>query len=134
MLTTQPYAQYQQNQALTATPGKLVLMAFDAAIRFAHVAQQKMKASKLDEQSEAIGKAQAIVAELICSLDVRRDAALAERLATIYEYIFHRLSDANVNDDEQAVEESIRLLSELRETWGQADRIASEQGQRTLAA
>lgn len=123
MPVNSPWSQYQENQLKTATPGKLLLMAYDGAIKFAGVAIEKMKEGKLDEQGAYIRKTQNLLLELISSLDMSADKQLASNLYGVYSYLFDRLTHANIRDDVQALEEAIQILSELRSAWEEADRV-----------
>lgn len=120
MSISNPYAQYQSNQVSMASPEKLLLMAYDGAIRFARVGLEKMREGVLDEKSSGLGRAQSIIAELLAGLNPEHDPELVSNLARLYEYMFNRLSVANLNDDERAAAEVIGMLVELRESWAQA--------------
>ncbi len=124
-----PYSQYAQNQLTTATPGRLLVMTYDAAIRFATTAAEKMKEHKLDEQSENIRKVQNILLELISSLDSKVDAQLAANLQSVYNYMFDQLTQANIRDDMGAIQEVIRMLSELRSAWADAELLVRSGGE-----
>jgi flagellar secretion chaperone FliS len=121
MSVTNPYSQYHENQIKTVTPGKLILMAYDGAIRFARTAAEKMKEGKLDEQSANITKAQNIILELMSSLDMKIDQQLADNLYSLYTYMFDRLTQANVHDDIGALDETIQILGEMRSAWAEAE-------------
>lgn len=122
MAARNPFAQYVDNQVNTATPGKLIVMAYDGAIRFAKTGLEAMKSGgKLDVQSAGITKAQAIIAELLSSIDDKADQELAGRLASLYTYMFDRLTDANIHDNMGALQEVIGLLSDLRAAWSDAE-------------
>ena len=103
-----------------ASPERLLLMAYDGAIRFARVGLEKMREGVLDEKSFGFGRAQSIIAELLAGLDPKHDPELVSNLARLYECMFNRLSIANLNDDEAAAVEVIGMLVELRESWAQA--------------
>lgn len=121
MSVSNAYSQYQENQLKTVTPGKLILMAYDGAIRFTRTAAEKMRDGKLDEQSANITKAQNIILELISSLDMKIDPQLADNLYSLYTYVFDRLTHANVRDDIAALDESIQILGEMRSAWAEAE-------------
>lgn len=121
MAVVNPYSQYMENQFRTATPGKLIIMAYDGAIRFAKTAAEKMRERKLDEQSANIIKAQGIVLELISSLDFKADLRLAENLEGLYSYVFDRLTHANLRDDLAALDETISILTDMRSVWAEAE-------------
>lgn len=121
MTLNNPYEQYIRAQFTTATPGKLLLMAYDGAIRFAKIAAEKMKEGKLDEQSANIRKCQNIIAELMSSLNPEVNRQLADSLFALYSYLFDKLTRANIKDDSRALDEVIAILTELRAAWAEAD-------------
>ncbi len=121
MAVTNPYSQYLENQVMTATPGKLLIMAYDAAIKFCRVAIEKMAEHNLFEQSTNISKTQRILTELIITLNHKADEQLASNLEALYTYMFDRLTHANLHDDPAAVNEVIDRLTELRSAWAEAE-------------
>jgi flagellar secretion chaperone FliS len=121
-MTSNGYAQYQQNSILTASPAKLLLMAYDGAIRFSRIAGEKMRENNIDEQNTYINKATAIVVELVSTLKEDVDPVLVGRLRSLYAYVMERLTMANLNQDQAALAEAIKILSELRETWAEAEK------------
>jgi len=48
------------------------------------------------------------------------DERMAATLRSLYEYLYDRLTHANVRDDEGAVVEVIGHMSRLREAWAEA--------------
>jgi flagellar secretion chaperone FliS len=121
MSVTNPWSQYQETQLKTATPGKLLIMTYDAAIRFANAAAKNIKEHNLEEQSTNIRKVQNMVLELISSLDIKADRQLAANLYSLYSYIFDKLTQANIHDDLAALYEAIGILTEMRATWAEAE-------------
>lgn len=128
------YAQYQQNQLLTASPAKLLLAAYDGAIRFCRIASEKMSDGKPDEQSYNVNRALAIVCELLSTLREDVDPLLVGRLKSLYTYVIEKLAHANLNNDQAALKEAIAILSQLRETWAEADRIIQAEEHKEEAA
>lgn len=128
------YNQYQQNQLLTASPAKLLLLAYDGAIRFCRIASEKMAENKLEEQSININKALAIVSELMSTLKEDVDPLLCGRLKSLYCYVVEKLAFANMNQDQTQLGEAIKILLQLRETWAEADRMLQEQNEREAVA
>ncbi len=123
------YAQYQQNQFNTASPAKLLLAAYDGAIRFCRIGLEKMKEGQAAEQSIHINKAIAIVCELLSTLREDASPTLVTRLKSIYLYVIERLAHANLNEDQEAINEVIGILSGLRESWAEADKIIQRENQ-----
>jgi len=128
------YAQYQQQSLLTASPAKLLLAAYDGAIRFCRIAGEKMAEGRLDEQSVNINKALAVVCELLSTLREDVDPTLVARLKLLYTYVIEKLAHANLNNDPESLREAVKILSQLRETWAEADRILQEDSRTEEAA
>lgn len=128
MPISNPYAQYQSNQVNMASPERLLLMAYDGAIRFARIGLEKMREGIAEEKSFSFSRAQSIIAELLAALNPEHDAELASNLARLYEYMFNRLLEANIGDDERAATEVISMLVDLREAWALAAESARGEG------
>ena len=128
------YTQYQQQALLTASPAKLLLAAYDGAIRFSRIASEKMAEGALAEQSTNINKALAIVCELLSTLREDVDPTLVARLKLLYTYVIEKLAHANLNNDSDALNEAVKILSQLRETWAEADRLLQDESRRKEAA
>ena len=128
MAVSNPYSQYAENQVTTASRGKLLLMTYDGAIKFGRIALDKMRNGDLYEQSANIRKVQNILLELMGSLDPKADRQLAANLDALYTYMFDRLTHANLHDDTRALEEVIRIMTDLRATWEEADKLARTNG------
>jgi flagellar protein FliS len=123
MVMKNPFSQYTDTQINTATPGRLIVLAYDGAIRFANTGMEAMKAGKLDVQSANITKVQAILTELTSSLDGQSNPELADSLTSLYNYMFDRLTEANIHDNAEALDEVINLLSDLRAAWAEAEML-----------
>jgi flagellar secretion chaperone FliS len=128
------YSQYQQNQLATASPAKLLLAAYDGAIRFCRIAKQKMAEKQYCDQNTNINKALAIICELLSTLREDANPSLVARLRSIYLYMIEQLAHANLKRDESALDEVIHHLEGLRETWAEADRIIQREIAREEAA
>jgi flagellar protein FliS len=124
MSMNNPYGKYLETQIMTASPGKLLLMTYDGAIRFARAAQESIRRGNLYEQGQNIQKVQNILLELMASLNPKVDRQLTANLDALYTYMFDRLTQANIHDDTQPLEEVAQILTELRAVWAEADLAA----------
>ena len=117
-----PYATaqkaYRENAVLTATPEQLVVMLYDGARRFLTQASHAMRGGDLATANERLRRAEAIIAELRSTLD-RSAGEIAERLDAIYAFCQRHLMDARFKRDADHIDQVTKLLSELREAWGQ---------------
>ncbi len=118
-----PYQQYRHNQVTTAGPHQLLLMLFDGALRFVRQAGEALDRRDYSAANSCLGRAQQIIAELMGSLDFKQ-GKLPDNLFKIYEYLHFRLTEANINKSREPLQEVQRMLSELRESWAQAGRLA----------
>ena len=126
-----PYDKYRQSSVKTSTPAQLVLMLYDGAIRFIRAGLDGLKRDDLEKTNINLGKAQTIVSELMSTLD--NNYEVSKNLYSLYEYTNFLLVEANIRKDTTKAEEAVGYLIELRETWLQASKIATGQGQPPLS-
>lgn len=123
------YSQYQQNQLSTASPAKLLLSAYDGAIRFCRIGLEKMREGRIEEQSVNINKALSVVCELLTTLNEDANPPLVARLKSLYLYVIEKLAHANLTGDEASLQEVIRILANLRASWAEAEQIVQRENQ-----
>jgi len=116
------YAQYRDQRILTASPGDLILLLYDGGIRQVRLARLAIQDNKMGDASVALIKAQEIVEELMAGLDFEID--LAHDLFRLYDYLLHRLTQANLEKDDAAAQEAETMLVELRQTWAEVVQIS----------
>ncbi|MGN7359310.1 flagellar export chaperone FliS [Paenibacillus sp. SAF-054] len=121
-MITSPYEKYRQSSVQTSTPGQLLLMLFDGAIRFVRAGMNGLQKQDLQQANTNLGKAQSIVNELLSSLD--RSYEVSAGLAPLYEYINYLLIQSNIKKNVQPAEEALGYLTDLRETFAQAAKLA----------
>jgi flagellar protein FliS len=113
---------YQQvgveSQLAGANPHALVAMLFDGFIEAVAQARGAMRQRNAAAKGQAIGRAVRIVEEgLRAGLDTRAGGDLARDLGELYAYVTHRLTMANLRNDESALDECQRLMQPLRDAW-----------------
>ncbi|MGU3471495.1 flagellar export chaperone FliS [Paenibacillus sp. D51F] len=114
------YDKYRQSSVKTATPGQLLLSLYDGAIRFIKIAIQGIEERNIENANLNLGKAQSIVSELSVSLDPSYE--VSKPLEMLYEYIKYLLLEANIKKDRNLAEEALGYLTDLRQTWAEANR------------
>lgn len=101
-----------------ASPHKLVAMLFDGFAQALAQAKGALREGRIEAKCSAIVRATRIVDEgLKASLDLPGGGPLAADLADLYAYITLRLTQANLRNDEAAIDECLRLMQPLREAW-----------------
>lgn len=125
LLITSPYDKYRQSSVQTSNPAQLVIMLYDGAIRFVKTAIDGLTQKDNEKTSLNLGKAQTIISELMSTLD--RSYDISKSLYSLYEYTNYLLVEANIRKDVTKAEEAVGYLTDLRETWLQASKIAAGQ-------
>ena len=109
---------YKANSVLTAPPERLVVMLYDGALRFLSQASAAMTAGDIARTNDRLKRAEAILEELLVTLDLSA-GEIAERLQAIYVFCSRHLSQARLERDPAKIDDVARLLAELREAWDQ---------------
>ena len=135
MAIMNPYNQYRQTQIGTVDRTKLVILVYDGAITYLKRAKQKLDEENWEEKCDLIFKAQDVLLELMGALDMNM-GEVAQSLYNLYHYMMKRLTEANIRNDLERIDEVINLLSGLRRTWAEARVIMNEEqpSHRTLNA
>ena len=121
----QDYARtYRANAILTASPGQLVLMLFDAALNSLAIARKACDDAQADpRQYEVVNanlvKAQKIIAELQGTLNLEQGGEFARTMYRLYDYYDRRLFEANLRKQTAPIAEVERLLGEVRNAWSE---------------
>ena len=113
------YSQYLQTQVQTAAPGDLILLLYNGAIRFLNRARVAMDEQDIEVTHVNLIKAENIILELSHALDLSV-ASVSANLSRVYDYMYRRLVEANINKDPQIVDEVAGLMRELLSAWEQA--------------
>ena len=133
-MTTNGYEAYQQNSVTTVSPGKLLLMAYDGAIKFCRMTDESLANNDFNGLNEYGNKAIAIICELISTLRDDVDPVLAQRLKAIYTYVIDKISESILMAEKSGVNEAEKILKELRETWAQAEESLRNESIKEAAA
>jgi flagellar protein FliS len=131
----QGYMAYQSANVDTADQGKLILIAYDVAIKHCKLALEKFSNNQLiSERTKHIFKVQDAVTELLSAL--RLDVGeVAHNLYRIYDYMLRSMVQASVKNDKAKVEEVLGYLIELRQAWEEAVmKVKIEAAPATVAA
>jgi flagellar protein FliS len=116
------YQTYRQTQAQTATPGELIVMLYRGAVRFVVSGIEGIEARNVEASHNNLVRAQAVINELLESIDVERGGEVARNLWRLYEFMNSRLVEANLRKDAAPAREVEGLLRDLLPAWEQAVR------------
>ena len=107
---------YRESAVLTATPEQLVVMLYDGANRFLTQSAIAMRDGRAGLAGEKLRRAEAIIDELLATLDMSV-GEVAERLQALYLFFKEHLIAARIEQSPAKVEEVARLMRELRTAW-----------------
>ena len=122
---TNAYNAYKQNSVTTASPGELTLMLYNGCLKFLGKAKVAVGEKNIEEKNYNIQRAQAIIAELMSTLNMDYD--ISKQILPLYEYINRRLVEANIKNDLAIIDEVEGLVTEFRDTWKEVIRINRQQ-------
>jgi flagellar secretion chaperone FliS len=117
--TGTPTLAYKQQSILTATPGQLVVMLYDGCLRFLHQAAHAMREADRPAATNKLRRAEAIITELLVTLDHDKGGEIADRLQGIYTFSRQQLRKAEHDQDAVVVDQVAGYMSELRDAWAQ---------------
>lgn len=116
-----PYLkQYKQTQIDTAPKEQILLMLYDGAVRFLNQVKVGFAENDIEKIHNNIVKTQNIITEFQTTLDIENGGDFAKNLFALYEYLNNQLFQANIQKKEAYVDEVLRHISELRDTWREA--------------
>lgn len=122
---TSAHNAYKQNSVTTASPGELTLMLYNGCLKFLTLSKKAIENEDIQEKNNNLQKAQAIIKELMLTLNM--DIAISKEMLTLYEYMNHRLIEANMKNDIAMIDEVMGLVTEFRDTWKEVIRLNRQQ-------
>ena len=108
---------YQETAITTQTQGRLIVMLYEGAIKFLKKAIEEIEAKNPEAKGKYINKAADIINELNAVLDMESGGEVATNLRGLYMFMIRHLDEANIKQDRQKIEEVIKLLEELNQSW-----------------
>ncbi len=113
---------YQRNAILTASPAELTLMLYEGAIKFCNIAKMAIEKGDVQKAHENIMRAQRVITEFRATLDHKYP--VWEDFERVYDYIYRKLVEANIHKDLEPLEEALKYIREMRDTWKEVMRLA----------
>lgn len=103
-----------------ASAHKLIELLFNGFMDAISLARGALRAGQIEAKGKAIGRAARIVEEgLKAGLNLEGGGRLAQDLDSLYAYVALRLLQANLRNDESALDECVRLIGPLRDAWAE---------------
>ena len=109
--------QYLKTQVETASKEQLVLMLFDGILRFTEQARKAIREKAIEDCHNALMRAEAIVMELIVTVDKEKGGDVAKNLVGLHAYAYNALVQCNLHKDEAKIDEVQNIYRKLRDGW-----------------
>ncbi|MFC5448782.1 flagellar export chaperone FliS [Paenibacillus aestuarii] len=113
---------YQNTQINTAHPGELTLMLFNGCIKFMKLAMENINNNDIEGRHNHIQRSLNIIDELQITLDMKYE--ISHNLYSLYRFMKEKLIEANIKASTESLQVSLDLMTELRDTWAQAVKLA----------
>jgi flagellar protein FliS len=118
---------YAETSVNTASPTKLVVMLYEGAIRFLSRAAGDIRKRDLVSKQKSVNQAMAILNHLRLTLDKGKSQDIAQDLDRLYTYALSRVLEGSTRLNAGAIEEAIKVLSDLLPAWEEIARKEQEQ-------
>jgi flagellar protein FliS len=100
-----------------ASPHRLIAMLYDGALERLALAASGISFGNTQSKLRGIDSTMAILDHLRSVLDFKAGGAIAERLASLYDYMMRRLLAAKLQNDLAAINEVTALLRTIKAGW-----------------
>jgi len=104
---------YRKEAVKTMSPGEIVVALFDECIKMLAYAKEHINTGNIQEKSNCIIKAKKIVNYLAASLDMQYP--ISEELATLYEYYTWEMTQVNISNNTQKLDDLIVMITDIRD-------------------
>ena len=101
---------YTTVQISTVDRGRLLLMMYDGALKFLNHARDGLIGRDIPKFARFLSKSQAIIAELMHTLDFEKGGQIAKDLDRLYDFMLYYLTEANLQKDPEKVQRVINLM------------------------
>jgi flagellar secretion chaperone FliS len=117
MKNTKVLAHYQKTNVETSSKLDLVIMCYEKTIQCLHEGKGFFREAQYEKKGRAVKKALDIIYELRSSLNFEKGDEIAKNLGAIYSYLIRRLHQGDLQKDLTAFDESIQILTDLKDAW-----------------
>jgi flagellar protein FliS len=111
------HATYQTVQVTTTDRGRLLLMMYEGALKFLKQSKAGLEGNDIPKFCRFLSKSQAIIAELMNTLDFEKGGNIARDLDRLYDFMLFYLTEANLYRDQKRIQKVIDLLDVIYQAY-----------------
>jgi flagellar secretion chaperone FliS len=108
---------YREREVLSASPEKLVVMAFDHVLVNLRRARMALEAGNIELRAQSLGKAREGIMELLMSTDAERGGEIAGNLRAVYSFALSECLAIGRSRDVDQLDRVASLLGNLRDAF-----------------
>ncbi len=123
------HSTYQTVQITTTDRGRLLLMMYEGAIKFLKQSKAGLEEKDIAKFCRFLSKGQAIIAELMNTLDFEKGGTIARDLDRLYDFMLFYLSEANLYRDGERITKVIGLIDTIYSAYREIIEGAKGDGQ-----
>lgn len=107
------HQQYATVHFTTLDRGRLLLMMYDGGLNFLKHAKTGLETRDITKFAKYLSKSQAIIGELMNTLDFEKGGVIARDLDRLYDFMLFYLTEANLQKDASKIQRVIDLLETI---------------------
>lgn len=111
----------------SADPHKITLMLMQGALDRMAYAKGCIERKDYEGKSEHLSRVSAILMNLRDTLDMDVKTEITDNLYALYDYMMQRITDANIQNDLNIMDEVINLLLPIKTAWSEIPEEAKQQ-------
>ena len=127
-------SQYREIQVMSASPARLTVLLFEHLEVVMRRAQTAMRSDQVELRVENMGKARAIVSELLTTLDIDNGGAIAIDLSMLYGFLLAEMVDVGIRRDVTRLSRLIGIVNTLSTAFSDAAKQVDDVASVPLAA
>jgi flagellar protein FliS len=109
--------QYRTTQVATADRERVLSLMFDGGLRFLRGAEEELRADNVARFGDQLSRAQAVIAELLHTLDHEAGGEIAANLERLYQFMLEHLVEANLRKSAVHVGEVRRVFEIVADAY-----------------
>ncbi|MFZ2537501.1 MAG: flagellar export chaperone FliS [Oscillospiraceae bacterium] len=117
-----PYERYKQQSVMTMTQGEMLIKLWDETLKQLSSGVIFIEKKDFSQSNKALQKAQQIINHLRATLNFKYE--MSNDLDALYEFFISKIVEANIQKASNPIEEILPMITELRDSFAQAERSA----------
>ena len=122
-LSIQQYRQASVSNIDDADPHTLISIVLQHILGNIAATKRSIERKDVEGKAKSLNKALALIGELQSSLDLEQGGEIAQNLAALYDYSIRTLTEANLQNSQDKLDEVAKIFINIKEGW---DGIPSE--------